>query len=87
MKPEPLTKDKIKSIAKHTDIDETTVIQLKDVKSACEFYLKYKDNLVLFSEDYTNEWKQFMAMTTPPFDFIAEEFNIWLFKFAFKGVL
>ena len=60
------------------------------IKSACEFYLRYKDKPALFSdEQFTIDWKYDRLTGT----YIVElgnrytEYNYWLFKLAFKSVL
>ena len=60
------------------------------IKSACEFYLRYKDKPALFSdEQFTIDWKYDRLTGT----YIVElgnrytEYNYWLFKLAFKNIL
>jgi len=60
------------------------------IKSACEFYLKYKDKPALFSdEQFTIRWGYDRGTGTYIVDLGNEynEYNEWLFKEAFKGVL
>ena len=82
-----------------TDISDLP-IEIKAVirrylKSACEFYLKYKDKPLLLVKDWNEKWGDV-------FDFIdrfsywtkrnkkvwkLNKYNEWLFKLAFKPVL
>ena len=60
------------------------------IKSACEFYLKYKDKPALFSdEQFKIRWGYDRGTGTYIVDLGNEynEYNEWLFKEAFKGVL
>jgi len=51
------------------------------LKSACEFYLKYKDKPELFDkEQYKNYVRQIFWSS-------IDNYNDWLFKLAFKDVL
>lgn len=85
-KPEPLTKDKIHDINADVFIG-ADMVGLDDLKSACEFYLKYEGNSSLFLKDFPVEWKNFFSNNDNPILDNYKSFNIWLFKFAFKGVL
>ena len=107
MKPEPLngktfTTLKIKSLkpgslADHHRLLSEKWVRVSDLKSACEFYLKYKNNPIgLWNEypqyrckrlDYIVDalHKNFEA----PMSFKSryfEEYNAWLFKLAFKDI-
>ena len=67
------------------------------IKSACDFYLMYKDNPELLIEEYPKYRKKvdsFYETETELFPyetnrcvFLNEKYNEWLFKLAFKGVL
>ncbi|RLC79250.1 MAG: hypothetical protein DRI61_08255 [Chloroflexi bacterium] len=62
----------------------------QQIKSACEFYLKYKDRPALFSdEQFTIRWGYDRGTGTYIVDLGNEytEYNEWLFKEAFKSVL
>jgi len=69
----------------------------KKIKSACEFWLRYKDNPKQFVEDYPEyeeEVKKFVFLedlsSTFWYDWSAfdyEEYHKWLFKLAFKDVM
>lgn len=80
-------------------ISLTTEYIKKRIKSACEFYLKYKDNPELLIEEFKGAW---VEMELSKFrEFYAEskikkvrlvtwnlrKYNAWLFKLAFKSVL
>jgi len=60
------------------------------VRAACEFYLRYKDKPALFSdEQFAIDWKY--DKLTGTYIVCLEsrhtEYNYWLFKEVFKGVL
>jgi len=59
------------------------------IKSACEFYLKYKDKpkqLIIDYPEYEEEVKRFMkGMFISPIAII--KYNEWLFRLAFKDVM
>ena len=57
-------------------------VLVEDIKSACEFYLRYKNNWTLFSKEQPELANKF---TYSEYDIM--EFNNWLFKLAFKGVI
>ena len=57
------------------------------LKSACDFYLRYKDNPELLIKEY-NEFSEIVKRNN--WDFLEskiDEYNEWLFKLAFKDVL
>ena len=58
------------------------------IKSACEFYLRYKDDPVLLSqerlEEYGDELSPFLTSND---SLIIVDYNEWLFRLAFKSVL
>jgi len=85
MKPEPL-------IGKVLDIECGGVeegFDYEDVKSACEFYLKYKDSPKLLMRDFPEYKKKvdyfLEGMVITPTAIV--KYNEWLFKLAFKDVL
>ena len=64
------------------------------IKSACEFYLKYKDKPALFSdEQFWISWKYdrltgtYLIVLGNGENRHTEEYNNWLFKEAFKCIL
>jgi len=59
------------------------------IKSACEFYLKYKDNPELFSkEQYKIKWERYRDIGCLVWvKKMWINYNEWLFKLAFKEVL
>jgi len=75
-------------------LDELGVKQL--IKSACEFYLKYKDKpakLVKEHSEYREEvdkmwykWKKRRPSIHSAMEDFVQEYNEWLFKLAFKDV-
>jgi len=68
----------------HERIVEATIKEiLQRLKSACEFYLRYKSNWTLFAHEQPELAEEFSW--NPKYDIM--EFNEWLFKLAFKGVL
>ena len=110
MKPEPLTKEKIKSKYDEVtrkllenllhELDEEgrrfdlRTFKFEDVKSAVQFYLRYKDNPVLLLKEYETlgyELKKIFGFeklcNLQEFMKIREEYNDWLFKKAFSGVV
>ena len=56
------------------------------IKSACEFYLRYKDNLELFIKEH-KEYKDEIEEKDNIFFLGGLSYNEWLFKLAFKDVL
>ena len=72
----------------------------QQIKSACEFYLKYKDKPKLLGKDYPLfiekideiykkriEAEEALGPNYEPSNSFTEEYNEWLFKEAFKCVL
>jgi len=63
-------------------------------KSACEFYLMYKDKPSLFSKEYPELRKKlyecvplaWLKSNEPDELYDWEDYNEWLFKLAFKSV-
>ena len=103
--PKPLDLEEIKKwvkqdlVVKEGNIDraiDLTVNKLKQqIKEACEFYLRYKDNpSLLWKENpkYRKKLKKFgitEKWVSEDCDELYdwEDYNEWLFKLAFKGVL
>ena len=65
------------------------------IKSACEFYLRYKDNPILFWKEQEKYKKQFKKKfgnvviageEMRPFNDWKNQYNKWLFKLAFKSI-
>jgi len=59
------------------------------IKSACEFYLRYKDKpelLVKECSKYKEDAKQFIFNKKLNW-YLKDQYNEWLFRLAFKGVL
>ena len=66
------------------------------LKSACEFWLKYKDNPLLLCEEKPEYKKEFEPFTTAfkssafssqKLKWILDKYNDWLFRLCFKSVL
>ena len=107
MKPQPLDLEgidekMIEELNKKQPHDLQTEIDIfkqaikQRLKSACEFYLKYKDNpdlLMKEQPEYEKETKKFYSKgrKTKHRDIIGmwhlDEYNEWLFRLAFKGVM
>ena len=106
MKPQPLNLNKIKSwvkqdlLVKQGDINRTidlTINKTKQyLKSACMFWLKYKDNPVLLCREkpeYKKEFEPFAtafkssSFSSQKLKWILGRYNDWLFKLVFKSVL
>ena len=65
------------------------------IKATCEFYLRYKDNPILFWKEQEKYRKQFKKKfgdviiageEMRPFNDWKNQYNKWLFKLAFKDV-
>ena len=77
------------------DLEEMGKFVLQRIKEACEFYLKYKNNpSLLWKENpkYRKKLKKFgitEKWVSEDCDELYdwEDYNEWLFKLAFKGVL
>jgi DNA repair exonuclease SbcCD nuclease subunit len=83
------------------ELKETLMLEIDDfreeikqrIKSACEFYLRYKDNPNLLSREREDLHKiafrifGYKLVHSVEFHKIKDEYNEWLFKLAFKGVL
>ena len=60
------------------------------IKSACEFYLRYKDKpAVLWKEreEYRRNLIKLDKLENDYFRFDMDEYNEWLFKLAFRSVM
>jgi len=112
-KPQPLDLEKlvedIKNMVDYWNEDETLmrnegVIAIKrkvieHIKSACEFYLRYKDNPRLFLAkeadskyvfNYIGKIENILNHKNPSYiawRLASFDYNEWLFKLAFKDVL
>jgi len=70
---------------------------IEDIKSACEFYLRYKDNPELLLEEYPEYEEKVKEIEKEAYqkefymefvkNYFLEKYNEWLFKLAFKDVL
>ena len=105
MKPKPLDFNKILKIIERKDIgDYTKAHEIEEVikrrlKSACDFYLRYKNKPELLVKEHPEIVKKKIQEEKKFFKFYSEEnfiiwgykdnieYNEWLFKLAFKGVL
>jgi len=88
MKPQPLDLEKIEEeiidrFNEHQphelqeELDLIKEVLKQRIKSACEFYLRYKDKLELLEKEHPNLVEYDKNM----------KYNDWLFKLAFKDVL
>jgi len=71
------------------ELDDLLVKVKQRINSACEFYLKYKDNPELFSkEQYKIKWERYRDIGCLVWvKKMWINYNEWLFKLAFKEVL
>lgn len=67
---------------------------IEQIKSACEFYLRYRNDSDLLLEEqnyFSNYWELFERFKYQNYNFRWEfdndKYNEWLFKLAFKDVL
>jgi len=93
--------DKFWESYKETEIikDIKLIFELynKKIKSACEFWLKYKDNPELLLEEYPEYEEKVKEIEKEAYqkefymefvkNYFLEKYNEWLFKLAFKDVL
>jgi len=95
IKPEPLNGKRIgiaSGSSRFVDFDESSGFWFGDVKSACEFYLRYKDRPDLFEKEQKNlidydcryDWDHTFVILKGN---RAIKYKEWLFKLAFKDVL
>lgn len=91
--PEPL-KDKAFELDPQVSAEEGSAFWYKDVKSACEFFLKYWDRPALLLKEQPQYRKELLEIS-PYFekgklylidDDEMAEYNEWLFKLAFADV-
>ena len=82
--------DKLAKQRLSTDASEV----LEDVKLACEFYLRYKDNPKLLISEHKKYYDDVVGNFFRSFDsktleeyYDIDKYNEWLFKLAFKDVL
>jgi len=92
-KPKPL-KNKVFELDPRASAEEGSAFWLKDVKSACEFWLRYKDNPELLVKEqnyFSNYWELFERFKYQNYDFRWEfdnkKYNEWLFRLAFQDVM
>ena len=86
-----------KEIVYITKIRDILIDEIKQrLKSACEFWLKYKDNPLLLCEEKPEYKKEFEPFTTAfkssafssqKLKWILDKYNDWLFRLCFKSVL
>ena len=81
-KPEPL-KGKI------YDLSEGLAIHPDDVKSAVEWYKKYRYDIVEFRKDYPEYNKEIILLSLPSYTPEQSDvlFNMWLLDKAFEDVV
>ena len=66
------------------------ICKLEDIKSACEFYLRYKDKPALLwkeREEYRRNLIKLDKLEDDYFRFDTDEYNEWLFRLAFRSVI
>jgi len=92
-KPEPLSSEKYRFLRIESEKESIVLgspfVYLHDVRLACKFYLRYRNNPELFMKEHPElKCKEFSKWID---DFkmgvIEENYNKWLFKLAFKGVI
>lgn len=85
-------------VVKEGNIDraiDLTINKIKQqIKERCEFYLKYKDNPELLIKEHPKYEDEVVGMCFAGWDdyyrknlIVTVDYNKWLFKLAFKGVL
>ena len=91
MKPEPLKLKEIKEIIPDDECnphirDNHWIPEIKQrIKSACEFWLKYKDKPELLMKDAG--CKGDIESASKRYFKSKRDYNEWLFKLAFKDVI
>ena len=97
-KPEPLKGKRIiytkhlgfRYEKKFGELGEGFLFHIDDIKSACKFYLRYKDNPKLFSEEqFKIRWEYYSDLGYLVWNMNRkqwENYNEWLFCLAFKDV-
>jgi len=107
-KPQPLDLEEFRKSWKSVDIDMTIPDDFWDefkqhIKSACEFYLRYKDHPGLLKDEAiknryilqisVKKIEQFLHKISESYsrngdtEYWFDKYNNWLFKLAFKDVL
>ena len=98
MKPQPLDLEEFRKWRAKTNPDLTfSISQIEFIKqrlkSACEFYLRYKDNPEVLGREHLEYYDMVVseAERIGVLEFEKIEnlrfYNEWLFKLAFKGVM
>ena len=92
-KPQPLD-EKRQDTNKDTPRFKRFAYAEEDIKSACNFYLRYKDNPILFQKEqveYLNvkiisiiEQMKNIDLEIDKFGDLLNQYNEWLFKLAFN---
>ena len=59
----------------------------EQIKSACEFFLRYKDNPEKFLDEHPEYTEEVCEKCGHPYVIYEDLFNDWLFKLVFKPVL
>ena len=98
MNPEPLNKQKIKTTLEIKRLKQGSLdnehrfgsikwVKLRDIKSACDFYLKYKNRAKKFITDFP-EYAENIVLIVGVYadEKRMADYNEWLFKLAFKDV-
>ena len=71
-------------------LNEAIINEIKQrIRTACEFYLKYKDKPELLIHDFPEfeaELRDKFELRVPHYSWAYTEYNEWLFKLAFKDV-
>ena len=94
-KPEPLENKRIGIDCNFEEGDRTAIsvyrdkdgdfFEAKDIKSACEFYLRYRNNPELFEKEM-EMYKDVISKLRSEWHNWEEHYDKWLFKLAFKDV-
>ena len=84
MKPERLKDKKVKLHYGYDDTIEFEGFEYKDIKSAVEFYKKYRKDFFRFKRDFPDDAKEIEEMW-------KQQINIawvdWLFDYCFEDVI
>ena len=100
MKPKPLDLEEMKwkqPVSEKAKFQNWLIDEVKQrIKSACEFYLKYKDDPPLFWDEQ-KEYRKLLKKdlghiiirweTMKRFRDSRDKYNDWLFRLAFRSVL
>ena len=77
-----------KEIVYITRIRDILIDEIKQrLKSACEFWLKYKDKPEKFLDEHPEYTEEVCEKCGHPYVIYEDLFNDWLFKLVFKPVL